>query len=387
MCPATLATRVDARHLEREAVVEDDPRLGARRQLHLVSSRELRTRLRLAARDRVLKAHRLPADLDRASRPRQQDDAHRALSGEDDGRAGGAELLSRNEVVAADVSTRLLTHVEVSRRGEVRDVQDRLIPQDHDLDGLSRGLDLFGRHRGPTLDHLIRVRPLGRVVRNLVHGSGGEPALLSEGVTEGAGRGERARRRRRERVRVSEGAGTTTKRAGRAPERTGRAGDHSRDSGHGRLRRRGGRGRGRGGDCHRLRSLEDDLRAADLDLIADADLALVDARAVHQRARLVAEIDQGDVVGPCPDLDDGVHARCKLVLHAQMALRVFADLDDVLRHRLTAHERLVLVQPKREGDLLLPFHDLAFPTWSLRPTLLRGRSEPPTGDRAPSRLN
>ena len=80
------------------------------------------------------------------------------------------------------------------------------------------------------------------------------------------------------------------------------------------------------------------LRRADLDLVAGVNLALVDARAVHHRARLVAEIDQRDVVR-AGDLDDRVHARRELVVDAQMALRVLADLDDVLRDGLAANER------------------------------------------------
>jgi hypothetical protein len=45
---------------------------------------------------------------------------------------------------------------------------------------------------------------------------------------------------------------------------------------------------------------------------------------------LVAQIDERDVLG-LRDLDHGVHARGELVVDAQMALRILADLDDVLR--------------------------------------------------------
>ena len=44
------------------------------------------------------------------------------------------------------------------------------------------------------------------------------------------------------------------------------------------------------------------------------------------------------------DLDDRVHARRELVVDAEMALRVLADLDDVLRHRLATDELIALVE-------------------------------------------
>ena len=108
------------------------------------------------------------------------------------------------------------------------------------------------------------------------------------------------------------------------------------------------------------------MRRADLDLIARANLALVDALAVHQRARLVAEIDQRDVVG-AGDLDDRVHARRELVVDAQVAARVLADLDDVLRDRLAAHELVALIERERERDLRLTMgHRHLASTTSLR---------------------
>ena len=94
-------------------------------------------------------------------------------------------------------------------------------------------------------------------------------------------------------------------------------------------------------------ALEHDARAADLNLVAGVNLALVDARPVDDRARLVAEIDQRDVVGRS-DLDDRVHARRELVVDPQVTLRVFADLDDVLRHGLTTNELIAFVETERE---------------------------------------
>ncbi len=123
------------------------------------------------------------------------------------------------------------------------------------------------------------------------------------------------------------------------------------------------------GDRHRLRALQHDLRAADLELIAWADLALVDARPVHHRARLVAEIDERDVLRG-GDLDDRVHARGKLVVDTQMALRVLAYLDDILGDRLPADERLVLVERKCQSDPLLAFH-------LRQPSLCAARRTPP----------
>ena len=120
-------------------------------------------------------------------------------------------------------------------------------------------------------------------------------------------------------------------------------------------------GIGGGRDSGDVGALEHDARAADLDLIARVDLALVDPRTVHHRARLVAEIDERDVVGRS-DLDDRVHARRELVVDTQVALRVFADLDDVLGHRLAANELIALVERERESNLrlALALHRFAF---------------------------
>ena len=182
--------------------------------------------------------------------------------------------------------------------------------------------------------------------------------LLREGVVERERIGcsaERIRGRSGERIR-RRGRGERVR--GRSTERVGR-----RRCGSGERACPRSLGARSSGDGHRLGALEHDLRPADLQLIARVDLALVDARPVHHRARLIAEIDEGDVVGR-RYLDDGVHARGKLVVDAQMALRVLAHLHDVLRHSLTTDERLVLVERKCESDLLLAFHHLdpAFPS-------------------------
>jgi hypothetical protein len=113
----------------------------------------------------------------------------------------------------------------------------------------------------------------------------------------------------------------------------------------------------------RLGAFEHDGRAADLNLIAHVQLALVDARAVHHRARLVAEIDERDVVGP-GDLDDRVHAGGELVVHLQVALRVFADFDDVLRHGLATRELTTLIERERQNSLC---HCLVFLGCGRRP--------------------
>jgi hypothetical protein len=48
-----------------------------------------------------------------------------------------------------------------------------------------------------------------------------------------------------------------------------------------------------------------------------------------------------------------MHARCELVVDAQMAARIFADLDDVLSDRVAANQLIALVQRKRKRDLRL----------------------------------
>ena len=58
------------------------------------------------------------------------------------------------------------------------------------------------------------------------------------------------------------------------------------------------------------------------------------------------------------DLDDGVHARSKLVVNAHVALGVFADLDDILGNRLATDKRIILVERKCKRYLLLAFHML-----------------------------
>ena len=109
-----------------------------------------------------------------------------------------------------------------------------------------------------------------------------------------------------------------------APWPTDPAGDRlgRRVDRHLRAIRRGDGGGGGGARCTapcELGALELNHRRPDLDLVARADLALVDALPVHHRARLVAEIDQRDVVR-AGDLDDRVHARREIVVDAQVAI-------------------------------------------------------------------
>src|SRR5699024_8816216 len=99
-----------------------------------------------------------------------------------------------------------------------------------------------------------------------------------------------------------------------------------------------------------FRALEHDHRAAHLDLVADVQLALVDPSAIDHRAGLVAQIDERDVFG-ASDLDHGMHARCELVVHPEMALGILADLDDVLRHGLPSLQRITLVERECENRL------------------------------------
>jgi hypothetical protein len=89
-----------------------------------------------------------------------------------------------------------------------------------------------------------------------------------------------------------------------------------------------------------------------LDLISRPDLALVDALAIDERSGLVAEIDQRDVAGGA-DLDDRVHTRCELVVHAQVTSRILSDLDDVLGDRVPADELIPLIQRERQRNFCL----------------------------------
>ena len=103
-------------------------------------------------------------------------------------------------------------------------------------------------------------------------------------------------------------------------------------------------------------------------LIARSHLALVDALAVDQRPRLVAEVDQRDVRRG-RHLDDRVHTRGEIVIHPEVAARILADLDDVLRNRVSPYELIPLVQRERERDfgLALTVHRLPYLRCS-RPT-------------------
>ena len=161
------------------------------------------------------------------------------------------------------------------------------------------------------------------------------------------------------------------------------------------IRRRRRRGR-RGGAAHcalQLGALELNHRRADLDLIARANLALVDALPVHHRTRLIAEIDQGDVVG-AGDLDDRVHTRGEVVVDAKVRSRVLADLHDVLRDAVTAHELIALVESERQSNLGFAFHRrqpfetvlrVVFRNSKLKPETENSRSES-RGRRARSSL-
>ena len=82
------------------------------------------------------------------------------------------------------------------------------------------------------------------------------------------------------------------------------------------------------------------------------------------------------------DLDDRVHPRGQRVVDAEMALRVLAELDDVVGHGLATHERIVLVERERQGDLLLAFHVTAFPSRRLPRVNASARHIPPPGTHA-----
>src|SRR5262249_29906282 len=121
----------------------------------------------------------------------------------------------------------------------------------------------------------------------------------------------------------------------------------------GRLWRRRRHWRG----CHRsnIRALQHDEGGPYLNLIAGSNLDLVHTGTIDDGAGFVAEIDERDVIGRC-NLDDRVHARGELVVHPEVALRVLADFDDVLRDRLTARELIAFVEPEREGNLRFTLH-------------------------------
>jgi hypothetical protein len=65
----------------------------------------------------------------------------------------------------------------------------------------------------------------------------------------------------------------------------------------------------------RFRLLKDDERGPDLDLISRADLAFIHALTVHECARFIPQVDQRNVLNPSY-LDDGVHSRRQIVVHA-----------------------------------------------------------------------
>ncbi len=305
-----------------------------------------------------------------------------------------AQLLGRDEEVAGEVLSLLLADVEVPGRREVRDVQHVRAPEDHHLDGLHvRQLHLVGAHVRPALHQRVGVRAGRCIVGNL------ERLGLRLRSGHGRTRCERIDRRGLERIRGGRkrtrgGSGRKRIRAtaaerirrwrsrrccnGRRRSRWCRRGSDRRRSGSGGSRRR----RHRCGSCRnwwrcggrsrllrsRLRlgrrcfsALEHDAGAADLDLIAHVQLALVHPGAIDHRARLVTEVDQRDVLGT-GDFDHGVHARRELVVDPQMTLRILADLHDVLRDGLPPLQGVALVERERENSLChaLPFLDSLF---------------------------
>jgi hypothetical protein len=233
--------------------------------------------------------------------------------------ARGAESLARDEEVASEILALLFTDVEIPGRREVRNVQHVRAPEHHHFNGRQmRNLDLVGAHVRTALHHRVGVGSGGRVIGDV------QLLLHPRGCCTG---GKRIARRR--------------KRIARRRERARRRGGRERIRGVGRRR-----GRGRYFGACRLCALQNNRGRADLDLIANVQLALVDPRAVHHRSRLVAEVNQRDVFRT-GNLDYGVHPRGELVVHAQVALGIFAHLDDVLSHRLAAGQLIALVQRKR----------------------------------------
>ena len=270
------------------------------------------------------------------ARGRMHDADRAAAIGEDDRRARRAELLGRDEVVAGEVLALLLADVERARR---REVLRRGAPSSSHRIITSTAATWRPRPRrrftsGPLFTSVYVYDALGRVVadhvvdgRRCAKGFGLAKAIPPPPPRPPANGLAAARERIRRR-----GGGART---GWTPARRAANGLRRRAARAAAASPRHGCGRERGRDGSALsRTI---MRPADLDLIARLDLALVDARAVHHRARLVAEIDERDVLGR-RDLDDRVHARRELVVDAQVALRVLADLDDVLRHRLATDE-------------------------------------------------
>jgi len=87
---------------------------------------------------------------------------------------------------------------------------------------------------------------------------------------------------------------------------------------------------------------------ADDDLVTDGQLALADGGTVDLRRGLIAEIDQRDVLR-IAHLNDRMHPRSKFVLDLKMALRILANLDDVLADRLSTGQRISLIESEREN--------------------------------------
>ena len=207
-------------------------------------------------------------------------------------------------------------------------------PHDHDLDGLLGRLDLVGRNGRPAgHDSVLDVLRIGLVHRR----------------SASAGRGDR----RRERVGHPTGSGLGAERRSsegvRGRDRSRRRGGGSGSGGLGGGNRLVGGGV-RGVDRAGRADLDDDLGVAELDLVTALELGLVDLLAVDDRPRRRPEVDDEDLVRP-RDLDHRMHPRHAVVVDAQVARGVDADLDDLLRQLFRPDELVALVDPERHRDV------------------------------------
>ena len=90
-----------------------------------------------------------------------------------------------------------------------------------------------------------------------------------------------------------------------------------------------------------------DARPTERDRVARSELGLADLLPVHEGARRGAEIHDHDFAGS-GHLDVRMHPGHAVVVHAQVARRQLADLDDVLGELFRSHERVARVDVERE---------------------------------------
>jgi hypothetical protein len=111
----------------------------------------------------------------------------------------------------------------------------------------------------------------------------------------------------------------------------------------------GGLGRRRDGGL-RLEEAHDHPALAEHDLVTRLEARFIDALPIDQCPARRAQVDDVHVIGP-GHLDDGVHARNRLVVDPQVRGSQLPDLDHVLVQDLFADQLVPFVDFELEGDL------------------------------------